>query len=592
MSLRSNTLPRVGALLPLALTTGALFAASLDPAPDTVLVNGKILTVDADFTIVEALAIKDGRFVGVGDNEEIRALAGTATEVRDLEGRTVVPGLIDAHAHMDREGLKFIHPSLTGARSIEDILRIVEREVARSQPGEWIITMPVGDHPYYANVPQVLAEGRYPNRWDLDRVSPNNPVYIRGIWYFWRSEPPIVAIANTRALELAGITRDTLPPHPGLQIVKDASGEPTGVFIESGTLGTMEFSLMRAAPRFTHEERVEALRESMRRYNAAGTTGVFEGHGVSSVVMNAYKELWGRGEMTVRSTLVVSPAWSAVPEAAIGEVLRDWSTYAGGSGIGDDMLELSGIYAAVGTSPQLEIRARERPYPGWAGYGVDHTLPPARGSLRELIMGAGRANLRPVAVARGENLDRYLGIFDELNQQIPISDRRFVLVHVEYADARQQDLMRRLGVVPTIHAGFLWKRGLTNTANASAAQLATYLPLRSYVERGIPFVLATDNVPVSPFRALWAAVARKDEATGAVIVPEQRISREEALRAMTINGAYLTFDEHERGSIELGKLADLAVLTDDYLTVPEDAIKDLEAVMTMVGGQVVYTATQ
>ena len=592
MSPRSSAILRVAAVLLYAASFCGVRAASLDPAPDTILLNGKIVTVDADFTIVEAIAIKDGRFVGVGGDEEIRALAGEATEVRDLQGKTVVPGLFDGHAHMDREGLKTLHPSLTGARSIDDILAIVERAVSETEPGEWVITMPVGDSPYYLNVPGILAEGRYPSRWDLDRVSPDNPVYIRGIWYFWRGEPPIVSIANSRALELAGITRDTVPPHPGLEIVKDDTGEPTGVFIESGTLGTMEFSLMKAAPRFTHEQRVEALRESMRRYNSVGTTGVFEGHGVSSVVMNAYKELWERDEMTVRSTLVVSPSWGAAPEAAIGEVLRDWGTYAGGSGIGDDMLKLSGIYAAVGTSPQFEIRSRERPYPGWAGYGVDHTLPPDRGSLRELILGAAGANLRPSAVARAENFESYLDAFEQANAQVPISDRRFVLVHVGYADEAQQDQIKRLGVVPTIHAGFLWKRGLANTAAASDEQLNNYLPLRSYVEKGIPFVMATDNVPVNPLRALWAAVARKDEATGTVIAPEQKISREDALRAMTINGAYLAFAEHERGSIELGKLADLVVLAGDLLTVPEDEIKDLEVLMTMVGGNVVYSAEE
>ena len=586
---RMKNILEILAFLSFSLSIHGASAASLDPSPDTVLLNGKILTVDADFTVVQALAVKDGRFVGVGDNDEISALASETTEIIDLEGRTVVPGLIDGHAHMDREGMKFIHPSLTGARSIDDILSVIEREVARKNPGEWIITMPVGDYPYYADVPGILAEERYPNRWDLDRVSPDNPVYIRGIWYFWRAEPPIVSIANSRALELAGITRDTVPPHPGLEIEKDETGEPTGVFIESGTLGTMEFSLMKAAPRFTHEQRVQGLRDSMQRYNAAGTTGVFEGHGVSSVVMNAYKELWERGEMTVRSTLVVSPAWGATPSAAIDEVLRDWSAYAGGSGIGDDMLELSGIYTVVGSSPQFEIRARERPYPGWAGYGVDHTLSPERGSLRDLIMGTAEANLRPVAVARGENFDRYLGLFDEVDQQTRIAGRRFVLVHVEYADEDQQNLMKRLGVVPTIHAGFLWKRGLSNTVGATEEELSRYLPLRSYVDKDIPFVMATDNVPVSPFRAIWAAVARKDEATGTVIVPEQKISREDALRSMTINGAYLSFDEHNRGSIELGKLADLVVLADDFMTIPEDDIKDLEVVMTMMDGQIVYT---
>ena len=584
---------KVAAFLIFAVAATGVPAASLDPAPDTILLNGKIVTVDAEFAIVEAVAVKDGRFVGVGDNQEIEAIAGPETAIIDLRERTVVPGFIDGHAHMDREGLKFIHPSLTGARAIDDVLNIIEGEIAGKRPGEWVITMPLGDYPFFYGGPELLTEGRYPNRWDLDIVSPNNPVYIRGVWYYWRGEPPIVSVANSFALDLAGITKDTTTPHPGLEIVKDPqTGEPTGVFIEDGPLGTMEFSLMKLAPRFTHEQRVEALRESMRRYNAAGTTGVYEGHGISSVVLNAYKDLWERDEMTVRSTLVVSPAWSAVPEEGIDDALRDWAAYAGGRGIGDDMLKLSGIYAAVGTSLELEIRSQERPYPAWAGYGVDQTLPPERGSLDELILAAARAKLRPNAIAVGSNLALYLDAFDRVNEQISISDRRFVLIHVGYASEAQQYLIKKLGVVPTIHAGQLWRSGLASTEGVSAEEVNAYIPLKSYVEKEIPFVLSTDNVPIHPLRALWAAVTRKDEATGRVIGPQQRISRQDALRALTINGAYLSFDEHNRGSIELGKLADLVVLSGDVLTVPEDEIKAIEVLMTMVGGRVVYTTDE
>ncbi len=590
MSPGSNPPLKITALMVLAASAWSALAASLDPAPDIILLDGKIVTVNDEFAIVEAVAIKDGRFVGVGDNQEIGDLAGRETEVIDLEGRTVVPGFIDGHAHMDREGLKFIYPALDGARSVDDVLGIIEREVNGKNPGEWVITMPLGDYPYFYGGPERLTEGRYPTRWDLDRVSPNNPVYIRGVWYYWRGEPPIVSIANSRAIELAGITADTIPPHPGLEIVKDSqTGEPTGVFIEQGPLGTMEFSLMKLAPRFTREQRVEALRESMRRYNAVGTTGVYEGHGISSVVLSAYKELWERGEMTVRSTLVMSPAWSATSADGIDGALRDWAAYAGGSGIGDDMLKLSGIYAAVGTSPELEIRSRERPYPAWAGYGADQTLPPERGSLYELILAAARANLRPNAIAVGPNLGLYLDAFERVDEQISIADRRFVLIHVGYADEAQQDLMQRLGVIPTIHAGQLWRSGLASTEGVSDERLNTYIPLQSYVEKDIPFVMVTDNVPISPLRALWAAVARRDEATGRVVAPQQRVSREDALRALTINGAYLSHDEQRRGSIELEKLADLVVLSDDLLSVPEDEIKEIEVLMTMVDGRVVYS---
>lgn len=566
---------------------GAALAASIDGEPDLILTNGNVVTVDSAFTIAEAVAIRGDRFVGVGTSEEIAALAGENTAVMDLRGRTVVPGFIDGHAHMDREGLKFIQPSLDGVRSIDDVLRIVEREIATRQPGEWLLTMPLGDYPYYDFGPESLADGRYPNRWDLDRVSPDNPVYIRGIWYSWRGKPPIVSIANSRALELAGITRTTVPPHAGLEIVKDsATGEPTGVFIEQGPPGTMEFSLMAAAPRFTHEQRVAALRDSMRRYNAVGTTSVYEGHGISSVVLRAYKELWDAGTMTVRSTLALSPSWDSAPSAAIDELLAEWGVAANGTGIGDEWLTLSGIYAEVGTSPQLEIRKRQRPYPGWAGYGVDQVLSPQRATLSELVAAAARANLRVTGDA--DQLGRYLEAFSDLDETIPIADRRFVLMHVDFATAAQQRLIKSLGIVPTIITTRLWRDGSERTQDLPAERLNEYVPLRSYVDNGIPFVLVTDNTPIQPLYALWAAIARTDTNTGDIIGPEQRISREDALRAFTINGAYLTFDEAERGSIELGKLADLAVLSDDVLSVPEEQIKNIGVLMTIVGGQVVH----
>src|SRR5262249_7039559 len=152
--------------------------------------------------------------------------------VVDLKRRAVVPGLIDGHAHMDREGLKLICPALGPARSIRDIQDRIT-ELARDKPaGEWIVTMPIGDPPYYFDVPDMLAEKRWPTRQELDAAAPEHPVYIRAIWGFWRHSLPLVSIANTAALRLAGITRDTPSPVPTLTIVKDANGDPTGVFVE------------------------------------------------------------------------------------------------------------------------------------------------------------------------------------------------------------------------------------------------------------------------------------------------------------------------------------------------------------------------
>jgi len=271
-----------------------IFAISIPDAfasgpADTVFINGNIVTVDAEFSIVEAIAITDGKFSAVGTNNDIRNLAGPTTDIIDLQGKTVVPGFIDGHAHMDREGLKYILPSMHGVRSIADILDVIAEEVRNKKAGEWIVTMPIGDYPYFASGSALIVEQRYPTRWELDRVAPDNPVYIKGIWYYWSGKPPIVSIANSYALRLAGITKDSLPPHAGVDIGKDdITGEPNGIFRETGAIGTVEYSLMQVAPRFSYAQRLAALKDSMRRYNAAGTTSVYEGHGISPVVIRAY----------------------------------------------------------------------------------------------------------------------------------------------------------------------------------------------------------------------------------------------------------------------------------------------------------------
>ena len=153
---------------------------SLQPK-DTLLFNGQLLTMDAQMSVQQAIAIRDTRIQAVGDNETLRAAAQADTHIIDLQGRTVIPGIIDVHAHLDREGLKNLQPGLEGVRSIVDILDMIKREVSMTAPGEWVVTMPIGDRPNYADMPERLAEKRFPTRWDLDTVSPDHPVYIRGI---------------------------------------------------------------------------------------------------------------------------------------------------------------------------------------------------------------------------------------------------------------------------------------------------------------------------------------------------------------------------------------------------------------------------
>src|SRR5512144_2088709 len=274
------------------------------PGADLILTGGKILTLDPQSRVVQALAVRGDRIAALGADGDIARLAGPGTRRIDLGGRLAVPGLIDGHAHMDREGLKQRRPSLAGARSIDDILDIVAGLVRRAAPGEWIVTMPIGEPPMYEGVPGNLREGRWPTRHDLDRAAPDHPVYIRAIWGHWRNTLPLVSIANTRALARAGIDRDTRPPAPSIEIQRDARGEPTGVLIEHTYKPLVEHTLMAVAPRFTLEDRVAGLAESMRIYNRCGTTSVFEGHGISAEVLAAYQALRERGRPSVRAHLL------------------------------------------------------------------------------------------------------------------------------------------------------------------------------------------------------------------------------------------------------------------------------------------------
>src|SRR5688572_24713006 len=363
---------------------------------DLILTGGRIVTLDEHDRVVSALAIAGDKVLAAG-GAEVLAHAIAATRVIDLHGRTAVPGLIDAHAHMDREGLKLGLPSLAGARTIADVLAMIAALAAGRTPGEWIVTMPLGDPPNFTGVPACLRENRWPTRWELDQAAPDNPVYIRSIWGPWRHTLPLVSIANSRALALAGITRDTLSPSPLVEIQRDsAANEPTGVFIESTPYPIVEFTLMVAAPGFTVADRVAGIERSMAIYNALGTTSVFEGHGIAGDVLAAYQAVRSEDRQTVRSTLTFSPAWSRAQGRAAGEVFASWGRWLAGRGYGDEWLRLMGIHAELGDSDENRLRAGALPQTGWSGFNYDSNLP--RDALGELLLECARSGVMVVGL--------------------------------------------------------------------------------------------------------------------------------------------------------------------------------------------------
>ncbi|MCW5771359.1 MAG: amidohydrolase [Rhodospirillaceae bacterium] len=554
--------------------------------PDRIYHNGKIITVDRDFSIAGAIATRGERIVATGRSDAMLALADPETERIDLGGRAVMPGLIDGHAHMDREGLKAVYPSLAGARSIADIQARIRALAKQAGPGAWVVTMPVGEPPSYWDVPGMLKEKRWPTRWELDEAAPDNPVYIRPIWGFWRHHLPLVSIANSLAMEKCGIGRDTTLPAGSVTIEKDKSGEPTGVFVENTYMSIVEMTLMRGAGGFTHADRVAALKGSMAAYSAYGTTSVFEEHGVAGEVMAAYRTMREAGPLPVRAHLVFSPSWTSGDR---GKLVSNWGAWLGGRGFGDADLRVAGLYVLLededdGARSSVEnvLRASAAPYTGWAGFYFDAGLP--RAKLKDVMIEAARNDIRCVGLTAD-----LLDLYAEVDRIVPIADKRWVLGHISLLTPDQIARARDLGLVTTTHTNrYVWRTGARTLEQVGPGGENTISPLADMKKAGVPFALATDNVPVSLFYPVWQAVARKDRSTGKVIAPDQRISREDALRAATIDGAYLTFDEADKGSLEPGKLADFVCLDADPLTVDEEAIKDIAAEFTVVGGRTVY----
>jgi predicted amidohydrolase YtcJ len=549
---------------------------------DLVLKNGKIITVDSASTIARAIAIAGDRIVAVGPDDAITAHTGPTTRVVDLNGKAVIPGLTDGHAHMDREALRDVFPTLGRVRSIRDIQERIAELARAKRPGEWIVTMPIGDPPYYFGVPESLAEKRWPTRQELDVAAPNNPVFIRSIWGYWRGTYPLVSCANTEALRRAGITRDTVSPIETLKIEKDANGEPTGVFVEREMAPVAELIWFRQAAAFTPADRLRALPQSARAYHAFGTTSVFEGHGAATELLRTYKQAHGDGALTMRTALAFSPNWQAAAGAPLGPFVEAWAGWLGEPGLGDDWLKMSGLYVHVGREPADDVRASAAPYTGWAGFNSNHGLP--REQAKELLLHCAANDIRAVMIGSG-NLDLY----DEVDREIPLKGRRWVISHISTISPRDVERIVRMGLVLTTHTNnYLYKGLHVQAQRLPPERHGEIVPLRSLLDAGVNVSLATDNVPISLFLPMWQTIARTSYQTKERVAPGEALSRPDALRCATANGAYLTFDEDKKGSLAAGKFADLAVLSADPLTTEESSIADIRSLMTMVGGRIVH----
>jgi predicted amidohydrolase YtcJ len=550
-------------------------------APDVILHGGKVITLDRGSRLAEAVALRDGRIVSVGASAALLREAAPDTRRLDLRGRSVLPGFLDGHPHVDREGLRARGGiSLAGLTSVAEIVEEVRRAASRARAGEWIVTMPMGAPPHdFVSRPDQLREGRFPTRHDLDAAAPDNPVYIRAVWGWW-SHRPFPSVANSQALRAAGVTPTTPAPH-NCEILTDSRGEPTGVFLERNFVPVLEYTLFACLPRFTYEDRVESVRLGTQAYLAAGTTSAFEGHGLAPSVIRAYREAHERGELRLRMHAHVSVPSSVLDDRALGDLLHHLSGTAGGRGLGDDWLRVEGINLGGASDERVAaIVAAGYPYDQWAGH-FNQAMPRDRftGMCRE----AARLGLR-VGCVVSRDLEYALSAYEAVDRECSIRDRRWVLIHVNSATPAQLKRMKALGVVVTTVPGFLYlagdRYGLDELGERG-------VPLRALLDAEIPVALGTDGVPISMLWTVWEALARVDGDTHRRH-GDSGLTREEALRLGTQAGHRVTWNEDRHGSIEPGKMADLVVLDGDPLTCSLDDLKDLPVDMTIVGGTVVF----
>jgi len=545
-----------------------------------ILHGGTVHTLDAADRTATALAVSGDTILAVGDDAAVLALRTPHTEVIDLAGRTVVPGFFDAHPHMDRLGLR-AHAGvpIADCTSVEAICAAVRAAAARTPPGEWIVTLPMGAPPDgYFSDPGQLDEGRFPTRHDLDRAAPDHPVFIRAPWGWW-TRLPLPAVANSRALALAGITRDTPAPYR-IEIVRDAQGEPTGVFLERNRAPTLEYVLFTCVPRFSWENRLEGLRTASRLTSAAGVTAGFEGHGLTPAVLDGYRQLAAAGELTVRMQAALSVPSAAFGDAAIAAQMTTWAPRLAGHGHATGLLREEGLCLDVADARVACILACGYPYEHWAGHFYQSL---SQERLIVLGVAAARLGLR-VSVLVCYEIERVLQALEAIDAQVPIRDRRWVAVHVTSATPQQIARIRALGLIATVTPGFMHMAKDRFDLHALGA---AGTPIRALLDAGVPVALSTDGVPHSMLFAMWQALARWDADSGTALGPSH-LSRIEALRLATAAGHVLTWDEARRGPLAAGMDADFTVLDEDPLACPLERLPTIAVAHTVVAGRRVY----
>ena len=525
-------------------------------APDTILINGKIVTLDSRSTVAMGLAVTDGRITATGSTDDVRKLAGPSTRVIDLRGRTVIPGLIDSHLHAIRAALSFsTEVNWIGAHSIEEGLGRIRAAARAMKPGAWLIV--AGGW----NVQQ-FEENRQPTQAELTAVAPNNPVYVQ-LGYGW-------AMLNPLAHKALGLTNESDLP-PGGRFERDSNGALTGAV--TGAQNAI-VALFDRLPRPTFAQQVEGTKAFFRELNRLALTGVVDpgGNNLTAPDYEALFKVWRDKAMTVRVAYTLN---GQTPGKEFEE-LRDLTGLLP-MGFGDDMLRFNGL------GERITVAMNNNNAPSQADKDAYYRI---------VRWAADRGMSLTMHWGNDASVDHLLSIFERVNAEIPIAPLRWSIAHLNDASDASLRRMKALGVGWTMQdAMYFGGEQFLKQSGSEAAKRTP--PLETARKMGVVVGAGTDAHRVASYNPFTALQWLLDSKTvGGVVMrgAEEIPSRIDALKFYTLGSAWFSFDEQKRGSLDVGKLADLAVLSADYLTVPVEKIGSLESVLTMVGGKVVYTS--
>jgi predicted amidohydrolase YtcJ len=542
---------------------------------DIVLFGGNVITVDDAKPRAQGVAIRGGRFLWVGTNEEVKQAIGARTQVRDLKGMTVVPGFNESHNHTMMFGLGLSAIDLTQVQSIEEILASVRERAGRQQEGTWI--MGVG---YNQNE---LKEKRHPSCEDLDRAAPKHLVKLR-------HTSAHGYVVNRLALTKAGITRESRDPEGG-KIGRDSrTGELTGLLFESPAMKMIDD----ITPKPTLKELVAALGNAGRSFLSEGITSAMDasvGGNDIPLQVAAYQEAVDREVLQVRHNLAI---WSEAifDYAHFEEALRRMEKELLGirSGLGNDWLRIGPFKIIVDGAFSTVTAVTYDPYgvdPNDRGCGVLVIEPEKLAKLASRVHGLGwQLSIHGIG---DRAIDICLDAIEAALKANPRKDSRPRLEHSTMVLPRMLARIKKLGVIPVLQPGFIWELGDNWIHQMGTERTSQLKPFRTLLKNGVPMAFSSDRPVVTgaPLLGIHAAVNQKTR-TGQDYAPREKITPEEALRCYTINGAYASFEEKIKGSIEMGKLADLTILAEDLTQVDPGKIKDIPVTATMVGGAFRY----